>query len=66
MTCSWRQNCAARASAGQLIEHVYAAAAAACSQVYWLTHETNTTAQGSTTQPPNVTGFIHFGHKLDG
>jgi GNAT superfamily N-acetyltransferase len=48
-----------------LIEHVYAAAAAqGCAQVYWLTHETNATAQRLYDAVANRTGFIHFGKPL--
>jgi GNAT superfamily N-acetyltransferase len=48
---------------GRLIEHVYAAAqAAGCSRVYWLTHETNTTAQALYNRIATKTGFIHYGH----
>jgi GNAT superfamily N-acetyltransferase len=48
-----------------LIEHVAAAAAAAgCSQLYWLTHQTNTTAQRLYDGVAERTGFIHFGRKL--
>jgi len=51
----------------RLIEHVYAAAAAAgCPQVYWLTHETNTTAQALYNTVAVRTGFIHYGKKLSG
>ncbi len=50
-----------------LIEHVYAhAAASGCAQVYWLTHQTNTTAQRLYDSIADRTGFIHFGHKLGG
>jgi GNAT superfamily N-acetyltransferase len=48
-----------------LIEHVYDAAAARnCTQVYWLTHETNVTAQRLYDGIANRTGFIHFGKPL--
>jgi GNAT superfamily N-acetyltransferase len=48
-----------------LIEHVYAAAAArGCAQVYWLTHQTNTTAQRLYDYVANRTGFIHFNQPL--
>jgi len=48
-----------------LIEHVYDAAAAdGCTQVYWLTHETNATAQRLYDGVANRTGFIHFGRPL--
>ena len=49
----------------RLIEHVYAAAGArGCSQVYWLTHETNATAQRLYDSVANRTEFIHFGKPL--
>ena len=49
----------------QLIEHVYAdAAQRGCSQVYWLTHETNATAQRLYNGVATRTGFIHYAHKL--
>ena len=47
-----------------LIEHVYAdAAARGCSQVYWLTHETNTTAQRLYNTVATRSGFIHYGRR---
>jgi GNAT superfamily N-acetyltransferase len=48
-----------------LIEHVYAAAKAdGCDRVYWLTHETNATAQALYNKVAVKTGFIHYGHGL--
>jgi GNAT superfamily N-acetyltransferase len=50
----------------RLIEHVYAAAqAAGCTRVYWLTHETNTTAQALYNRIAVRSGFIHYWHKFD-
>ncbi len=50
----------------RLIEHVYAdAATRGCGQVYWLTHQTNETAQRLYNTVAERTGFIHYGHKLD-
>ena len=49
----------------RLIEHVYAAAEAAGSpRVYWLTHETNATAQALYHRLAVKTGFIHYGHQF--
>jgi GNAT superfamily N-acetyltransferase len=49
----------------RLIEHVYEAARSAGStEVYWLTHETNTTGQALYNKVAQRTGFIHYGHKL--
>lgn len=49
----------------QLIEHVYAhARTLGCSQVYWLTHETNATAQRLYNAVATKTGFIHYNHPL--
>ena len=49
----------------KLIEHVYAVAPSyGCTQVYWLTHETNTTGQALYNRVATKTGFIHYGHKL--
>ena len=48
-----------------LIEHVYdVVKAAGGMRVYWLTHETNTTARNSTTASPTEPGFIEYGKKL--
>ena len=50
---------------GRLIAHVAdAARAAGCRQVYWLTHETNATAQALYDRVAVKTGFIHYSHKL--
>ena len=44
-----------------LIEHVYdAARAQGCFKVYWLTHETNVTAQSLYGQVADRTGFIQY------
>lgn len=49
----------------RLIEHVYGfAETAGCHRVYWLTHETNTTAQALYNRVATRTGFIHYGHAL--
>ena len=49
----------------RLIEHVYGdARARGCAQVYWLTHETNTTAQSLYNAVARRTGFIHYGNPL--
>jgi GNAT superfamily N-acetyltransferase len=49
----------------QLILYVEAAArAAGCAQLYWLTHETNTTAQRLYNTVANRTGFIHYGKPI--
>ena len=46
-----------------LIEHVYAqAAAAGCSRVYWLTHESNTTAMQLYDRIAERSGFIQYRH----
>lgn len=48
-----------------LILHVYAAArAAGAVRVYWLTHESNTTAQTLYDKVAVRTGFIHYRHEL--
>lgn len=48
-----------------LIEHVYdAARARGCAEVYWLTHETNATAQKLYGQVAERTGFIHYRKEL--
>jgi GNAT superfamily N-acetyltransferase len=48
-----------------LIEHVYAEAAArACSRVWWLTHETNTTAASLYEQVAERSGFVQYRHLL--
>jgi GNAT superfamily N-acetyltransferase len=45
----------------RLIEHVYGQAAeAGCASVYWLTHETNATAQALYNRIAERTGFIHY------
>jgi len=50
-----------------LIEHVYAEAKAQdCTQVYWLTHQTNTTAQALYDRIATRTGFIHFAKVIGG
>ncbi len=50
-----------------LIEHVYAAAeAAGCAQVYWLTHETNTSARALYDRIATRTGFLHYAKVLEG
>lgn len=44
-----------------LIEHVKAAATdAGASKLYWLTHDTNTTAQSLYNRVATRTGFIHY------
>lgn len=44
-----------------LIEHVYTAAKAqGCAKVYWLTHETNTTAQALYDRVAERSGFIQY------
>lgn len=49
-----------------LIEHVSAEArSAGASKVYWLTHESNTTAQALYDRVADRTGFIHFEQALD-
>ena len=46
-----------------LIEHVYAqAAAAGCSRVYWLTHESNTTAMQLYDRIAERSGFVQYRH----
>ena len=48
-----------------LIEHVYAEAASrGCSRVWWLTHETNTTAAHLYEQVAERSGFIQYRHLL--
>ncbi len=48
-----------------LIAHVYEAAKAdGCDRVYWLTHETNATAQALYDKVAVKTGFIHYGHRF--
>ena len=50
-----------------LIEHVYAwAAEAGCAQVYWLTHETNTTARQLYDRIAERTGFLHYAKVIEG
>ena len=50
-----------------LIEHVYAAAAAAgCSRVHWLTHETNTTAMQLYDRIADRSGFVQYRRAVDG
>ena len=50
-----------------LIEHVYTEAkAAGCPQVYWLTHETNTTARALYDRIAQRTGFLHYAKVLEG
>ena len=49
-----------------LIEAVYAAAeAAGSSRVYWLTHETNAGAMGSTTTSPTGLGSLSIASSSD-
>ncbi len=46
----------------RLIEYVYIwAGDAGCARVYWLTHDTNTTAQALYNRVATRTGFIHYG-----
>ena len=48
-----------------LIEHVYnTARAQGCAEVYWLTHETNLTAQKLYGQVATRSGFIHYSKAL--
>ncbi len=48
-----------------LIEHVYAEAAArGCSRVWWLTHETNTTAAHLYEKVAERSGFTQYRHLL--
>lgn len=48
-----------------LIEHVGTAArAAGAAKVYWLTHETNATAQRLYDRAADRTGFIHYERRL--
>ena len=48
-----------------LIEHVYdAARQRGCAEVYWLTHETNLTAQKLYGQVATRSGFIHYSKAL--
>jgi len=48
-----------------LIEHVYdAAREQGCAEVYWLTHETNVTAQKLYDQVATRSGFIHYSNAL--
>ena len=48
-----------------LIEYVYAEARkAACSRVYWLTHETNTTAMSLYDRVAEKTGFVQYKKSL--
>jgi GNAT superfamily N-acetyltransferase len=48
-----------------LIEHVdQAAKQAGATKVYWLTHESNTTAQAVYDRIPTRTGFIHYERPL--
>ncbi|MFT0861728.1 N-acetyltransferase family protein [Ancylobacter sp. G4_0304] len=50
-----------RGLARQLIEHVYEAARqAGCAKVYWLTHETNATAQALYDRVAERSGFIQY------
>ncbi|MCJ8142773.1 GNAT family N-acetyltransferase [Ancylobacter sp. A5.8] len=50
-----------RGLARQLIEHVYEAAQlAGCAKVYWLTHETNATAQALYDKVAERSGFIQY------
>ncbi len=45
----------------KLIEHVYAAArTGGCAKVYWLTHESNTTAMLLYDRIATRTGFVHY------
>ncbi|WP_095108639.1 GNAT family N-acetyltransferase [Pseudomonas sp. Irchel 3E20] len=49
----------------QMIEHVYATAAAAgCAKVHWLTHESNATAIALYERMAERPGFIQFRHAL--
>ncbi|MQR00660.1 GNAT family N-acetyltransferase [Glaciimonas soli] len=49
----------------QLIEHVYAAAAANnCSMVYWQTHETNSTARQLYNRLAQDSGFVIYKKRL--
>ncbi|MEP9378998.1 GNAT family N-acetyltransferase [Aquabacter sp. CN5-332] len=48
-----------------LIGHVYEAAERnGCSRVYWLTHETNTSAMGLYDQVAQRSGFVQYRHFL--
>lgn len=50
-----------------LIEHVRRwAEAAGCHKVYWLTHETNTTARALYDRVATSTGFVHYEIPLAG
>ncbi|HEX7389886.1 MAG TPA: GNAT family N-acetyltransferase [Acidiphilium sp.] len=50
----------------KLIEHVYAVAARdGCARVYWLTHETNTTAMQLYDRIAERSGFVQYRHKPD-
>ena len=50
----------------ELVAHVTeAAAAAGAEKVYWLTHDTNVTAQRLYDRVARRTGFIHFEQSLD-
>jgi GNAT superfamily N-acetyltransferase len=54
-----------RGVARSLIEAVYRdAAASGAERVYWLTHETNATAQALYDKVANRTGFIQYKHLL--
>jgi len=49
----------------KLIEHVYAAAAATgCARVYWLTHETNSTAMALYDRISERSGFLEYSKSL--
>lgn len=54
------------AGAGRaLIEHARAwAEASGCSKLYWLTHETNTTARALYDRVAKHTGFVHYEIRL--
>jgi len=48
-----------------LIEHARAwAEASGCSKLYWLTHETNTTARALYDRVAKQTGFVHYEIRL--
>jgi len=48
-----------------LIEHARAwAEASGCSKLYWLTHETNTTARALYDRVAKHTGFVHYEIRL--
>lgn len=50
-----------------LIEHVYDwARGQNCTQVYWLTHQTNTTAMALYDRIATRTGFVHYAKAVEG